>query len=266
MDMQYNHIIDAHTHVGSYRIYTPNIIGWFKIDLDQLRRYIAECNLDKVVLLSHPVTPDYRLSTPEEILLLSQQDERIIPFCTIDPRHDKKSKIDFFVKKGCRGIGEIKLDIPIDHPLMLDYLEYISGYNLPVVVHMSKHWCPNIERFKCILPTIESPMIMHGWGWWNNFNNRKIEEIVEEYDNVYMDISANSGYEALSANREYTKHFLEKHPKHVLYGTDFPMLTLFDGTQFGTNLCHLKLLKSLDLSQGTIQKILYKNIASLIST
>lgn len=261
--MQKPRLIDTHTHVGSFRIINPKIIGWFKIDLDQLRRYMVEHNVEKVFLLAHPVMPDYRLCISEEVLNLSKLENRIIPFCTVDPRYEKISTVDRFVKEGCKGIGEIKLDIAIDHPLMLEYYDYIGEYDLPILFHMSNRWCPDIDRLQNILHKVECPMVLHGWGWWNNFNNGVIEEIMEAHDHIHTDISANSGYKTLLKDVEYTKYFFEKYSERIFYGTDFPALTTFDKTQFGTNLCHLNLIESLDLSAEAKKKILYKNALKL---
>jgi len=263
MDMQNTRIIDAHAHVGSFKIIDPKIIGWFNIDLDQLRRYMAEYGVEKVFLLSHPITADFRFCVSDWVLTLAKLEDRIIPFCTVDPRYQKLSIVDKYVREGCKGIGEIKLDIAIDHPIMMEYYDYIGEYDLPILFHMSDRWCPDIDRLQNILHKVESPMVLHGWDWWNNFNNGVIEEIMERYDNVYADVSANSGYKTLLKDVEYTKRFFEKHSERILYGTDFPALTTFDKTQFGTNLCHLNLIESLDLSAEAKRKVLYKNALKL---
>jgi predicted TIM-barrel fold metal-dependent hydrolase len=78
--------------------------------------------------------------------------------------------------------------------------------------------------------------IAHGPTFWKNisafpsdykyFDKGKIKEeglackLLEEYKNLYADISGKSGYNALSRDREFTKHFLEKYYHKLLYGTD----------------------------------------------
>ncbi|MGM0612680.1 MAG: amidohydrolase family protein [Bacteroidota bacterium] len=44
--------------------------------------------------------------------------------------------------------------------------------------------------------------------------------LLEEYDNLYADISGNSGFNALNRDHEFTKWFLEHLPHKLLYGTD----------------------------------------------
>ena len=43
---------------------------------------------------------------------------------------------------------------------------------------------------------------------------------LEEYDNLYADISGKRGFSALNRNYDFTKWFLEHLPHKLLYGTD----------------------------------------------
>jgi len=79
--------------------------------------------------------------------------------------------------------------------------------------------------------------IMHGPGWWRHISNELgceayprgmvkpgglIERILDKFDNVYADISATSGYNALNRDKRYARIFLEKYCSKILFGTDFP--------------------------------------------
>jgi predicted TIM-barrel fold metal-dependent hydrolase len=44
--------------------------------------------------------------------------------------------------------------------------------------------------------------------------------LMDEYDNLYADLSAHSGYSALTRDPQFTKNFLVKHSRKILFGTD----------------------------------------------
>ncbi|MFW5793797.1 MAG: hypothetical protein ACOCWC_05890 [Bacteroidota bacterium] len=77
--------------------------------------------------------------------------------------------------------------------------------------------------------------------------------LLERYDNLYADISGNSGFNALNRDHEFTKWFLENYYHKLLYGTDNYLL--------GQN----ELLKSFNLSKEKLEFILGKNAANIIS-
>jgi len=47
-----------------------------------------------------------------------------------------------------------------------------------------------------------------------------ISILLEEYDNFFIDLSAGSGYNALTRDPDFTKRFLNKYYNKILYGTD----------------------------------------------
>ena len=48
----------------------------------------------------------------------------------------------------------------------------------------------------------------------------KIDGLLEQYPHLYADLSAQSGYNALSRDRDLTRRFLGKHHRKLLFGTD----------------------------------------------
>jgi predicted TIM-barrel fold metal-dependent hydrolase len=70
---------------------------------------------------------------------------------------------------------------------------------------------------------------------------------------VYCDISAGSGHNALSRDKEFTRDFLITYQDRVLYARDY-----FDNV-------HQELLYSLNLPLDVLEKILSKNALYLIS-
>lgn len=81
-----------------------------------------------------------------------------------------------------------------------------------------------LERRLVEFPNIKfighGPMFWRGFSPYNEDDERVTCRLMEEYDNLYADLSAYSGYMALSRDPEFTRGFLIKHSRRVLYGTD----------------------------------------------
>jgi len=254
--------IDSHVHIGKYNVKNSKVYGWVSIGYGDLEAYMNDYGVTDAWLLSHPKQKEfYNLNNNARTLELAEGNGKLKPFCSVAPGNE--ATIEGYVDKGCKGVGEIKTKTPIDHPQMLTLYRVAHQHKLPVLIHMVDEYCPDIFRLMGALSEIQCNMVFHGWGWWNHFHDRIVEKIVSEHPNVYMDISANSGYKTLYRNIVYTKYFLTKYSNHILYGTDFPMLTIDDGTQFGSNQQHMELLRGLNLPQSCVENIMYKNAVKL---
>jgi predicted TIM-barrel fold metal-dependent hydrolase len=80
-----------------------------------------------------------------------------------------------------------------------------------------------------------------------------IWRLLKEYPNLYADISATSGFNALKRDAENAKRFLSLFQDKILYGTD--------GLMAGQR----EFLKSLELSKEALDKIFGDNAKNLIS-
>ncbi|MFP4525831.1 MAG: amidohydrolase family protein [Bacteroidales bacterium] len=111
--------------------------------------------------------------------------------------------------------------------------------------------------------------IAHGPHFWNNISaniktrNRYskgrirkfgvIDRLLEEYPNLYCDISGGSGFNALSRDFDGAAYFLNKHHQKILFGTDN-----YSGLQ------HEKLLSSINLPLEKKKNIYYKNAEKIL--
>jgi predicted TIM-barrel fold metal-dependent hydrolase len=80
-----------------------------------------------------------------------------------------------------------------------------------------------------------------------------IDRLLEEYDNLYCDISGKSGFNALTRDTQKSKIFLEKHSHKIIFGTDNTYYS-FD-----------ELLASFKLPKNKLEDIYYNNAKKLIS-
>ena len=79
----------------------------------------------------------------------------------------------------------------------------------------------------------------------------RIPELLEKYPNLYCDLSAGSGCNALSRDPEFVKKFLITWQDRCVYARDY-----FDNI-------HQEFINSLNLDQEVCDKIYYKNALKL---
>ena len=151
---------------------------------------------------------------------------------------ETKSVIEKYLKLGAIGIGEQKFNVQSDsRPIQL-IAEIARDYKVPVLLHF-QHETYNlgIERFHTILkkyPTVN--FIGHAQTWWGNIDKNHdqpvmypkgrvtlggiTDRLLSDYSNMYGDLSAGSGLNALLRDEEHAREFLKRHQNKLLYGSD----------------------------------------------
>ncbi len=220
------------------------------------------------------------MNTEEVLRVHREYPDRIIPFCVVDPRRTKAlEELQRYVDKGARGLGEFKVRLPLDDARSMKIYKACGELGLPVLIHTDHTYNYGIERVEAVIrKLLDTIFIFHGPGWWKHISAEVgkedypkgkvvpgglIERVLSRYSNVYADISAYSGLNALERDRDYAKEFLRRFHDRIIFGTDFPCIAP-NGTQFGPNRAHLKLLKSLKLDREVLNDILFRNASKLI--
>jgi len=222
--------------------------------------------------------------------------DRIIPFGNLDPRWagnhyrgDFSPYLDWFAEHGCKGIGEITANIPFDDLRVVNMVQQIGARGWCVVFHgtgmdrgtyglQDDPGSPRLERLLREAP--DTILVGHGPGFWaeisadvspankNGYPKGQIREegslprLLRQYDNLYADMSAGSGYNALTRDPEYGVRFLNEFQDRILFATD-----VCDARPEG-RMPHLKWLKGLltegKISQEVFDKISWRNAVKLI--
>jgi len=277
-------LIDAHTHIGRVKSWSRRLIGTVEAGLRDLLEYVESEKLEKVVLL--PVAKSY-LDIGEDIVktdgvlkAYSLHPDKIIPFCAFNPEDEGlREKIREAVGNGCRGFGEHKVETRIDNEHNISLFRICGEHGLPVLIHIDNRFNPDFEGFKKVVSRVEETVfIVHGPGWWAQISSGKTEEtypkgkisepgeavrILKEYRNVYADISAFSGLNAISRDRDFGRRFLIEMSSKLIYGTDFPCINP-EGLQFGPDRSHISMLESYNLDEDALEKITRGNILKIL--
>lgn len=222
--------------------------------------------------------------------------DRIIPFGNVDPRWGgNTAKTDYswlferFVEMGCAGIGEVSPNLPYDDPRVVNMFRQCGEWDFPVTIHatgvgegqyglIDEPGSPHLLGLLKQAP--QTVIIGHGQGFWAQISadvspsdmlgyskgpirrEGMVQKLLRDFPNMYADISAHSGYNALTRDPEYGVRFLNEFQDKLLFGTD----VCFADEE--GRMPHLRYLKERlangDISQEVYDKITYKNALKIL--
>ncbi len=193
------------------------------------------------------------LSNEEAYRLAKEYPETYAWFCNVDPRSDKNSPtcdlsvyLAQYKKLGAKGVGELVINLPFDHPLIYNLFFHCQKTGLPVIFHIGNQGndyglvdelgLPRLEKALNDFPDLH--FIGHSQKFWAeisgdcNEQNRKgyptgkvveggrIPELMRKYKNLSGDMSAGSGANAIMRDPEFSYVFLEEFQDRLYFGTD----------------------------------------------
>jgi len=274
--------IDVHTHIGT----TWN--GNKNLTADDLLKWMDAHDIEKSVLLplTSPESSSFLLLTEPALKAAKDHPDRLIPFCSIDPRTSVRGGLKGFidviksyVDKGAKGFGEHKVGLNFDDPLMMRVYEACETVGIPLLFHMDSQRgkdLPGLPRLENALRTFPKlNFIGHGPGWWASISGDvktqkdlhsypktkvaaggAIDRLMNKYPNIYGDLSAGSGANSISRDMEFGKQFMTRQQDRLLFGTDY--------LQPGQVVPQFEVFEKLDLSKEVQSKIFRNNAIRLL--
>ena len=185
-----------------------------------------------------------------------------------------------YLQSGAIGIGEQKFRVLADSA----YLDRMAGiareFGVPILLHFwDGDYNMELQRFHKVLekfPTVN--FIGHAQSWWGHIDknhNPKVlypkgkvtagglsDRLLADYPNMYGDLSAGSGLNALRRDPEHTGAFFERHQSKLLFGSDCP-----DVEGRGANCIGAQIIGVVRQSAGSKaveRKILFENAKLLL--
>lgn len=248
--------IDCHVHVTLTQAVRRNSNGQTYATPPEMVQVMDSFGIDKAVLLAG-VSPEcrHRFVTPEDVLACTAQyPDRFIPFCNLDPRMDTNSPkadfskfLEYYKQAGCRGVGEFVPNLPFDDPMVENLMRQVEAADLPLTIHIA----PKVGGYYGLyddlgLPRLESALkkfpklkvLGHSQPFWAEMSGDlteqqrntypkgrvapggRVPELFAKYPNLYGDLSAGSGFNAISRDPEFGDKFLEDYQDRLLFGTD----------------------------------------------
>lgn len=238
--------VDMHTHLGqTWNTTVP-------LTAEELLRWMDAHSVAQAVVLplSSPESSSYLITTDFVLAQTAPFRDRLIPFCSIDPRTSytggRKGLVDMlkkYVDAGAKGFGEHKPGLAIDDPRNMELYAACAELKLPLLFHidnlrnLDKPGLPGLAKALAANP--DCNFIGHGPGWWASISGDVTETdlggypkgkvakggamdaLMEKYAHIYADLSAGSGAGAISRDLEFGREFLVRRADRVMFGTDF---------------------------------------------
>jgi predicted TIM-barrel fold metal-dependent hydrolase len=234
-------MFDIHTHIAPFNERS----GYRKsVTVAELLEAMDAWGVAQAAVLSleSPECDNEYSLTAQVFDLCAQAADRLVPFVGVDPRQQEAlRKIRHYHGLGARGYGEHKCGLDIDDPRSMDVYRLCGELGLPVLFHMDPdlncddRGLPRLERV--LTEAAETTFIGHGPCWWSAISaddpraagyptapverGGAADRLLGEYPDLYADISAHSGHNALTRDPEFTEGFVERHWRKLLFGTDY---------------------------------------------
>lgn len=249
--------IDMHAHAVQNPDIIP---GFFRtgdkaMSKEDLLGTYDRLNIQQGVLLPivDMVGQAFLYSNEGSKILADTSEGRLMWFCNVSPHamdnketSDLSYIINYYKSLGAKGVGEVTSQLYVDDPKMDNLFYHCAQNDMPVTIHVHHEFGGNYGVVDDLgLPRIEKmlkkhknlKLIGHATCFWTEISGAITEKtryaypsgkvtegtiarLLREYDNLYCDISAGSGANAMMRDREYTARFMEEFSDRILYGTD----------------------------------------------
>jgi predicted TIM-barrel fold metal-dependent hydrolase len=149
------------------------------------------------------------------------------------------------IKNGAIGFGEIKFHVEAAGPELRRMYALAADLNVPILIHFQEvpHtpsegvFATGWRNFEVMLKAYpKTRFIGHADAFWANVSadyandvaypsgpvkrGGVTDKLLGDYPNLYGDLSANSGNNALSRDPEFTVGFLKRHEDKLIFGSD----------------------------------------------
>lgn len=288
--------IDVHAH--AYRLVPPALPGGHPFpSIRQMIGHYDRIGVEKAVVM--PVAgPEFYMPQSNEGVLEMARDYpgRIIPFVSVHPQSINNSPdapLGELMRKykdlGAKGLGEVIWNMDITNPYIRNFFRHAGESGLPVTLHVADRiggtyglydlpGLPGLRKtlrefpelkifghsacFWSELARMDNPGERSGYPKGKVTTEGVLPEMLREFPNLYGDLSAGSGYNALARDPEHAVKFLDEFQDKLLFGLDICRAP-DDTTQPLAGLL-LSLREEGKITETAFEKIARKNAARLL--
>ena len=219
-------VIDCHFHL--------------RPGLDANYNHMQGCGVSNALLLS-------RATAGEQIKAMQAKYPGVFVWSasTDITKPDAETVLTAAIKQGALGFGEIKFHVTCDGPELQRLYALAAELHVPILIHFQEvqHYdgegtfSTGFQHFATMLKKYpKTKFIGHADAFWANisadYHNEAAyptgpikpggitDKLLSDYPNLYGDLSANSGNNALSRDAEFTHAFLARHQDKLIFGSD----------------------------------------------
>lgn len=286
--------IDIHAHAYLFDCPPQDGHTIFAKPEEVISRY-DELGIEKGILLPLIGPEVYLPQSNEEIIEICRRyPDRFVPFCNIDPRgiHNASDTdfgvwLNWYKDHGCKGVGEFMPNLPFMHPLVLNFFKQVEAVGFPLTFDISDRiggtyglyddpGLPQLEN--CLRRFPKLKIFGHGPAFWSEIGQLEtpadrggypkypireegvVPKLFRRYENMWGDLSAGSGYNALARDPEYAAKFLMEFQDRLCYGTDI----CYHSQEFGLPAFLIKLRDEKKISGKAFLKIARENAVRVL--
>lgn len=233
-------------------------------------------------------------SNEEMLRMVAKNPDRFIPFCNLDPRamfNTGKAPIEYVLKYykdlGCKGVGEVTANLDMDDERVQNLFQAADNCEIALTFHLSTQSGgtygliedQGLKKLEKALQKFHKVKFFgHSQTFWaeiaanpsktdrEGYPKGKVDEegaipkLMRKYPNLYGDVSAGSGWNALARDEEYAVKFLNEFQDRLMFGTDIcrfstptPLVDFM-----------LKLRNEKKISEEVFQKVARENIIRIL--
>ena len=246
--------IDVHVHSSMWKN-TPSAPGRYFITAEELRESYDALGIEKGILMPLIGTEaQYTSQSNEEAEYLAKNHPETYAWCcNVDPRMGKNTPatdfttmLEYYKQHGVVGVGELTAKIPTDDPLLDNLFYHCAECDMPVTVHIApgrggtygiidECGLPRLEKMLNKYPKLK--IVGHSQCFWSHISadvdesswtgypkgkviEGRISELMRCYPNLYCDLSADSGFTAISRDPDFSARFIDEFGERIMFGTD----------------------------------------------
>ncbi len=265
-------IIDFHTHLLIKEMSNPTLLNFleeinpeFYVRIEEyannpqlFTEYLKSQGVKYAVVLAEHAPATSAFVSTEAVVEYCHGQDMLIPFASLNPNThpDPATKLEYYVKdckvKGLKLLPSYQFFYPNEARLYPLYAK-AQELGIPVIFHVGssifkgtrlKYCAPiHLDDVAVDFPDLKIIMAHSGRGFWYH----ECFFLSRFHKNIYMDITGLPPKNLLNYFPE-----LEKNSGKIIFGSDWPPIP----KDIGEN---IEAIKSLPLSDHTIENILYKN-------
>ena len=248
--------IDVHVHTTMYTdIDMPRFGGDHFASPEEIRKKYTEWGIEKGIILPEVANEcAFSVQSNEDAYTIAHTYSDLFWwFCNLSPRmgnNDDKTDFSKFIehykRMGALGVGELTMNMYFDDPMTENLLYHCGECDMPVIIHIAPHMygcygiiddigLPRLEKILKKYPKLR--IIGHSQPFWAEISsdvtpeNRnsypcgkvtqgRLANLLREYDNLFCDMSAGSGYNAMARDPDHAYRFMEEFQDKMMFGTD----------------------------------------------
>ena len=241
--------IDLHLHLTPFQL--PKLGKMNLTSGKNMLPHLQELGIEKGVLMSSAEKGLPFGTNKANRKICEKFPDRYAWMCAVDPKGKETvyDRLARFKAQGAIGVGEVTCNRRLDDPFLQELFAAAEKLGMPVTIHMSPEvgysygvvddpGLPMLEEVLKKFPRLnilghsqtfwiemsaDAPKTREGrnaWGEGRIVPGGRVPELFAKYPNLWGDLSANSGGNAIMRDPEFGLWFLETYADRLFFATD----------------------------------------------